>query len=155
MVDYRHFGASSLLKVSALAIRDTVAAFRGKQPVRVALAGTKGQPALMTARDVIDGHYALVPGEMVLADQVAARIGMRIPLYNPGRAARGLAIPALFCVCNEDSVAPAKATVRHVPKARGGQVNRYDTGHFDIHHGVWFERVVADQIEFLRVHVPV
>ena len=151
----RTLGIVSLLKVTVLAVRDTIAAFGHSAPIRVALAGTRGQAALMTAPDVIGGFYALVPDDMVLADQVTARIGMRIPLYYPGRAAADLAMPALFCVCLQDSVAPAKTTLWHVRKARRGQIRRYPTGHFDIYVGEWFERAVSDQIAFLQSHVPV
>ena len=33
-------------------------------------------------------------------------------------------------------------------------MRRYDAGHFDIYIGDDFDRVIADQIAFLRQHVP-
>lgn len=151
----RTLGIVSLLKVTALAARDTIAAWRQSTPVRVALAGARSQAALMTAPGAATGYYALVPDDMVLPDQVTARVGLRIPLYYPGRAAAVLAMPSLFCVCLQDQVAPAKTTLWHVRKARHGQIQRYDTDHFDIYAGEWFERVVSDQIAFLQSHIPV
>ena len=53
-----------------------------------------------------------------------------------------------------DSVAPAKATLRHARKAPRGEIKLYPEGHFDIYLGEPFERVVADQIRFLTNHVP-
>jgi hypothetical protein len=32
-------------------------------------------------------------------------------------------------------------------------VRRYDVGHFDVYTGAQFERVVDDQLDFLRRHV--
>jgi hypothetical protein len=61
----------------------------------------------------------------------------------------------LFCVCETDSVAPAKATLRHARTAPRGVVRLYPEGHFDIYVDEPFQRVVADQIAFLRQHVPV
>jgi hypothetical protein len=57
-------------------------------------------------------------------------------------------------VCETDSVAPAKATLRHARKAPRGEIKLYPEGHFDIYVGDAFERVVADQIRFLTTHVP-
>ena len=82
-------------------------------------------------------------------------MGLRIPLYYPGRAAASLECPALFCVAMKDSVAPSRSTIWHVRKARQGRIKRYRTGHFDLYVEPWFDEVVADQIEFLRNTVPV
>ena len=53
------------------------------------------------------------------------------------------------------SVAPARATLFHARRAPQGEIKRYPDGHFDIYVGQAFERVVKDQIEFLRRRVPV
>ena len=55
---------------------------------------------------------------------------------------------------DDDSVAPAKATLRHAAKAPRGEISRYDAGHFDIYIEDHFERLIADQLAFLRTHVP-
>ena len=63
--------------------------------------------------------------------------------------------PILFAVCEADSVAPPRATMRWAKTAPKGEIRRYDTGHFDIYLGDWFALVIADQIDFVRAHVPV
>lgn len=63
--------------------------------------------------------------------------------------------PILFGVCETDSVAPARATLRHARRAPHGEIKLYPEGHFDIYVGNAFERVVADQLRFLSTHVPV
>ena len=143
------------VKVTARAIADTVAGLLGKAPVMLPLAGPPKSAALMTAPDAVPGYLALVPDGAPHRNEVAARVGLHIPFRRPGRLAAQVHCPTLFCVCETDSVAPAKATLRHARTAPRGVVRLYPEGHFDIYVDEPFERVVADQIAFLRQHVPV
>lgn len=146
-------------KVMALAARDEAAARRGRAPVYVDTVGPKGSAALMTASDAAPGYLGLVPGDpgesTTFRNEVAARLALRLIAHRPGRLAAKVQGPILFCVCDGDSVAPAKATLRHAAKAPRGEIRRYDDGHFAIYTGEGFERVVSDQLEFLGRHVPV
>ncbi|MEV7398047.1 alpha/beta fold hydrolase [Aeromicrobium sp. NPDC092404] len=151
----RAVGLRSLVKLTVLGIRDALRGLRGKPPVLVGLAGGRGDAALMTAPDVRPGLDALMPPGPRPPERVAARVGLRIPFYYPGRAAASLECPALFCVAMKDSVAPSRSTIWHVRKARQGRIKRYRTGHFDLYVEPWFDEVVADQVEFLREAVPV
>jgi dienelactone hydrolase len=148
-------GPVSTLKVAALAARDELARLRGAEPVLVALAGPPGSAALMPTVDADAEFTALMPPGQEFVNAVAARVGPRIALQYPGRAARRVRAPILFSVCDDDSVAPAKATLRHAARAPRGEVIRYPVGHFEIYRGEPFERAVADQIAFLRTHLPV
>ena len=141
-------------KVTARAVRDTISHLLGRPPVMIPTSGPPGSTALMTAPDVMPGYLALVPGASSFQNEVAARAGLGIGLHTPGRATSRIACPILFCICETDTVAPAAAAIRHANKAPRGEVRLYPEGHFDIYVGEAFERVVADQIEFLRSHVP-
>lgn len=90
-----------------------------------------------------------MPDGAALRNEVAARLALRLPLYRPGRLARKVGCPILFCVCTGDSVAPAGPTRRYAAQAPRGEIALYPQGHFDIYVGEAFERVVADQIAFL------
>jgi dienelactone hydrolase len=147
-------GPVSTVKVTALGVRDELSRLRGREPVRVALAGPPGSAALMATEDAAPGFLGLVPEGVDFTNAVAARVGLRIALHRPGRATPKIACPIMFCVCDRDSVAPAKATLRHAARAPRGEVRRYPIGHFDIYTGEDFERAVADQVDFLRRHVP-
>ncbi len=140
-------------RVSALAVRDLVAARLGNPPVMVATAGRPGEVALMTTPDAYPGYLKLMPQGQTVRNEVAARFGMKILGYRPGRAAAKVRCPILFCVCDTDSVAPAGPTLRYAARAPRGTVKRYPEGHFDIYVGDAFERVVADQLEFLDRHL--
>jgi len=145
-------------RLTGAAVRDLLAAATGREPVRVPVAARPGEVGLMTADDVSEGVLELLEAsgltEAEYRSQVPARIGLAVPLARPGRRTKDLTKPALFCVCDRDTVAPAPATLRHAAKAPKGEVRRYDAGHFDIYLGKEFDRVIADQIAFLRKHVP-
>lgn len=144
----------SALKVTALAVKDLLSAARGGPPVTAATVGPKGTAAFMTADDAQVGYLALVPPGLSFPNHLAARLGLQIMRYRPGLKAAALRCPAMFCICETDSVAPAAATLRHVRKAPRGEVRIYREGHFDIYVDQAFERVVADQLSFLQRQVP-
>ena len=62
--------------------------------------------------------------------------------------------PILFCICEIDTVAPSGPTRRYAAMAPRGEVKLYPEGHFEIYVGDAFERVLADQLEFLSRQLP-
>ena len=137
-------------RITALAARDLVAARLGGTPVMVPTVGRPGEVALMNAPDAYPGFVKLVPDGTRLRNEVAARIGVKILPYRPGRLAAKVPCPILFCVCESDSVAPSEPTRRYAATAPRGEVKLYPEGHFDIYVGDAFERVIADQLDFLE-----
>lgn len=142
------------LRVTSRALRDVVGGWLGRRPRLVPLAGPPGTVALMTAPDAVPGYLALVEDGSTFRNEVAARVALDIAFGRPGAQARKLRCPALFVVCEQDTVAPARATLKHVAKAPRGEVVRRDTGHFDIYTGEEFETTVRDELAFLARHVP-
>lgn len=142
------------LKITALALRDRIGALLGAAPVMVPLAGQPGETALMNAPDAYPGYLALKPQDVDIPNFVAARFALDIIRYYPGRKTARITAPVLFCVCETDSVAPAKATLRHAHRAPRREIKQYKDGHFEIYVGEAFERVVRDQLDFLRRMVP-
>src|SRR5205814_10463469 len=100
------------LKVTARAVRDDLSALRGRPPVPIPLVGPPGSTALMSAPDAKPGVDRLTEG-LDVPEHVAARVATRVTFYRPGLALARLRCPVLLCVCDEDSVAPAKAALRH------------------------------------------
>ncbi|MDR6120166.1 pimeloyl-ACP methyl ester carboxylesterase [Aeromicrobium sp. SORGH_AS981] len=142
------------LRVTLRALRDLVGSWFGRRPRSIPLAGEPGTVALMTAPDAVPGYLALVEEGSTFRNEVAARVALDIALGRPGAKARRLRCPALFVVCERDTVAPARATLKHVERAPRGEVVRRDAGHFDIYVGEEFETTVRDELAFLRRHVP-
>ena len=141
-------------RITAKATRDLVGARFGASPVMVPTAGNPGEVALMNAPDAYPGYLKLVPDGTELRNEVAARIGVTILPYRPGRLVAKVPCPILFCICENDSVAPSGPTRRYAATAPRGGVKLYPEGHFAIYVGEAFERVIADQLEFLSRHLP-
>ena len=132
---------------------DVWSALRGREPRLLTLAGAPGEKALMTAPDALPGYQALVPEGTTFVNEVAARVAPTITWHRPGKAARKVKVPILFCVCDHDSVTPAEETLAYARTAPKGEIRSYDAGHFDIYLGEAFEEIVMDQTEFLTRHL--
>ena len=141
-------------RITALAVRDLIGARLGRPPVMVQTAGRPGEVALMHAPDAYPGFLGLVPDGVELRNEVAARIGLKLLPYRPGRLAAKVPCPILFCICETDTVAPSGPTRRYAATAPRGEIKLYPEGHFEIYVGDAFERVLADQLEFLSRHLP-
>lgn len=149
----------STVKISLRAILDTINAGSDRRQAKVLLYGAAGEPALMTAADAIPGVERLVAhAESMGVDYprwVWARVGLRIPLYRPGKLLKHVQAPTLVCICDTDSVAPASAAIKYVGESPNADYRLYPVGHFDIYFDEAFERVVADQTEFLTARLGV
>jgi fermentation-respiration switch protein FrsA (DUF1100 family) len=149
----RALGPVASLRTFPLVARDLAAKVCGRPPVMIRLAAAPGSVALMTAPDAQPGYDALIPAGMRFRNEVAARFIPTAVRYRPGRAAKRIAFPILFCVSNTDSVAPPAQTLRYARSAPRGEIKTYDVGHFDFYVGEAFETVISDQVEFLTRHL--
>ena len=145
----------ALIGATGHALRDVAAKVRGRPPVTVPLVGPLGSASLMTSPDSEPGYRALIPEGAPFVNAVAARFLLHVGLHRPGRAAKDITAPVLFCICDSDAVAPPDVAARYAATAPRGEVKHYPVGHFDIYLGQPFERAVADQTEFLRRHLEV
>lgn len=141
-------------KAVAAALRDTARARLGRPPHMVAVAGPPGSAALLTAPDAEPGYRSLVPDGLGWRNEVAARAVFAVMRDRPGRHAGRVAVPVLFALCETDPLTPAGPAKRSAARAPRGETRVYDIPHFGIYSGDGFERAVADQIGFLRRHVP-
>ncbi|HUS21409.1 MAG TPA: alpha/beta hydrolase [Aeromicrobium sp.] len=149
----RALGPVDSAKLLALAGKDVLAAIRRKEPVRIGLVGKPGSMAAMTAADALPGYLALIPDDVEFVNEIAARFVPTATVYRPGRSARKVAMPILFCICDQDTVAPPAETLAYARTAPKGEIKTYDVGHFDIYRGAPFDAVVADQVDFLTRHL--
>lgn len=143
------------IPLTARALRDAAGARLGRAPVMVPSYGAPGEVALMTSPDSVAGIESLIPAGAEIRSDITARFALDIVRYFPGRDARKVAAPIHFAVCEDDSVAPTRATLRHAAKAPRGEIKMQPGGHFDIYVGADFEANVAEQLDFLARHVPV
>jgi pimeloyl-ACP methyl ester carboxylesterase len=136
-------------RITALAVRDLIGARLGRPPVMVPTIGKPGEVALLSSPDAYPGYLKLLPDGVPVRNEVAARIGITLTPYRPGRLAAKVTCPILFCVSEPDSVAPSGPTLRYAATAPRGEVKLYPEGHFELYVDDAFERAVADQLEFL------
>ena len=142
-------GPAGSLKTLPVVARDVASMVFRRPPAMIPLAGPPGSVALMNAPDALPGYEALLPPETTFRNEVAARFAPTGMTYRPGRAAKKIKFPILFCVSNTDSVTPPAQTLRYARTAPRGEIKRYDAGHFDFYLGEPFEELVRDQVEFL------
>jgi fermentation-respiration switch protein FrsA (DUF1100 family) len=141
------------LKLARAALQDQARALAGRPPLLVKAAGEPGEAALMSAPDALPGFAGLTDPGSAWQNAVAARVGLRIGLYRPGRHAARIAAPLLVCICDDDTLVSTKAAQKAADAAPRGEARHYPIGHFDIYVGEWFERAVTDQTSFLTSHL--
>ena len=149
-------GIGPVARLTVAGLRDAARALRKAEPYYIAAAGAPGSTAVMTTPDSLTGMQALVPsGSTSWENRVAARIALRVGIYRPGLAASRLPCPALFCICDQDSLAPAERTAALAARGPRNEIKRYPVGHFEIYLGDTWEQAVSDQTEFLTRHLEV
>lgn len=149
----RALGPVGTLRLLPTVGRDLLAMATRRAPVLITVAGAPGEKALMTAPDALPGYLALVPDDGTFVNEVAARVAPTITRHRPGKSAKHVKVPILFCICDHDSVTPPEETLAYARTAPRAEIKRYDAGHFDIYLGAPFEAVVADQTDFLTRHL--
>ncbi len=155
----RSTGLMPSLRVSRVGFRDQLRAWTGRTPVYVDSTGAPGQTAVMTSPDAVPGMDKLIAESgLKLGDyptNVAARIVLKIGLYSPRRWAAGVRCPALVQIVDADAITPRRIAETTAARMSAPTVRVYPGGHFDPYVEPLFTSVIADQLSFLREHVPV
>jgi len=141
----RSTGYVHSLRLTAAGLRDEYRARRGKEPFYIPLYGPPGALAGIAAEGLTERVAALTEGE--LDNRYTPRIGLRLRTYKPLRQLPRLRCPVLICVAEPFQPPIAAATAPNVT------LRSYRVGHFDLYSGPQFERVVAEQAEFLSRHL--
>jgi dienelactone hydrolase len=125
----------------------------GRQRVHIPVAGRPGsiawfsQPEALPGFDAIRGDHSLWCNEYVPLSFAGATS------FRAVRVARRVTCPLFVCIGEEDHVVPRNAADRTAERAPRGERGVYPIDHFGGFLGENFERVVADQIEFLSRHL--
>jgi dienelactone hydrolase len=140
-------------RLTAKALADIAARRRGRERVMVPVAGPPGSVAAMTSPDALPGFEAITPPGSRHGDEVAAAITLEALRWRPGKLASSIRCPVLFQVATKDLDTPPDPAIRTSASAPRGELKTYDCGHFDVYLDPQFDRVVADQVEFLSRHL--
>jgi dienelactone hydrolase len=142
-------GLTTVMRVTVAGLRDTARQLRGAEPYYIPAAAAPGELGVMTTPDSLSGMTALVPAETNWQNRVAARITLRVGMYRPLLKAGKLPCPALFCICDDDSLVPAARTDKLARRGAQNEIKHYPVGHFEIYTGPTWEQAVSDQTDFL------
>lgn len=140
------------LRLNAAAIRDGIAALRGRDPELIPLAAPPGAIAAMNAAEALPGYEAVAGPTW--RNEITARALLCEP-FNRGVARMDeLRCPVLIQVAERDEVIPPEGGYAAAWNAKGrAEVREYPCAHFDIYVGEWRERSIADQLHFLGRHL--
>lgn len=151
-------GLRASLRVMAPAVRDLVGSLVGREPVRIDSVGAPGRVGMMTTPDARPGMLKLISesglSEASYPQTVAARIALTIGSYSPKRWVSRVECPALVQIVSDDTITPRHVAQAAAAKIRHSTVKVYPGGHFDPYVEPLFDTVIADQIDFLNLHVP-
>ncbi len=154
----RATGFAASMRIAPYAIRDQINALMGRRPVYVPLVGRPGELGIMTTPDALPGLEKLMVdsnlSEGAYREDVAARIGLKIGLYSPRRAAANITCPTLIQIAENDAITPRAVAEKVASRIKQATVRTYDCSHFDPYVEPTFSNVIADQLNFLRENVP-
>jgi dienelactone hydrolase len=125
----------------------------GRQRVHIPVAARPGsiawfsQPEALPGFEVIRGDHSLWRNEFLPLSFAGATS------FRAVRVAHRVRCPLFVCIGEEDHVVPRRAAERTAERAPRGERGVYPIDHFSGFLGENFERVVADQIEFLSRHL--
>jgi fermentation-respiration switch protein FrsA (DUF1100 family) len=125
----------------------------GRQQVHFMVAGRPGSKALFTQSEALPGFDA-IRGDRSLWRNEFLPLSFATSNSRAVRVAHRVQCPLFVAIGEEDHVVPRAAAERTVERAPRGERGVYPIDHFRGFLGEDFERVVADQIEFLSRQLP-
>lgn len=141
---------ATAIRLTGRALSDLAAARLGRERVMVPAAGEPGTVAAMTSPDALPGFESITPPGSRHRNTVAASIALQALAWRPGRTADRISCPLLVQVAAQDAITPPGPAARAAAAAPYGELRSYGCGHFGVYNPPWFDRVVADQVDFLR-----
>jgi uncharacterized protein len=140
------------LKISS---QDYMGAKVGLSPKTLPVIAHQGLCFLPTA-DSYSGYISIVNRDFFWSGEIPARLFFHLLRYRPIQNVRKINIPVLFIAAKHDSLIPIELSREAATNiAPFVQYHEWDMKHFDIYHGIWFEKTVATQLEFLHQHIGV
>ncbi len=124
----------------------------GLRRVHVPVAGPPGSYAWFTQPGALSGFEA-VRGKDSLWNNEFLPLKFAKLTYRPFRVAHRVLCPLFVTIGEQDDVVSRNAAERTVKRAPRGECDVYPIDHFGGFLGKNFDRVVADQIEFLSRHL--
>lgn len=150
----RYGGIPYTLKMLGHGLMDVAQAALGRPPHYIPVIARTGEIAAMSSPDAYDGFLQMLSPVTRWRNEVTARSVLYLPWYRPITQVGQVQCPALYVICEQDSVAPADAARKAARLTPRSDVVTLACGHFDVYGGVMFERSIDAQLQFLMANVP-
>lgn len=145
----RNGGVSHLARATGNGLRDALRGLTGRAPHLVPMVGEPSSNAIIVKTGA-GKAFAAIAGP-TWQNELCARTALEAGLNRPVRFASRVRCPLLVQVGTCDSICPPQAGRHAVAKAGArGELREYPVDHVDVYVGVWQERALADQLDFLR-----
>jgi dienelactone hydrolase len=134
---------------------DAARGILGRPPHYIPMVGAPGEVAV-TATPQAQEHIASLSGESrdtLWRNEVAPRALFAMMRYKPGDQAQRLGMPVLVSIAERDLETPEEFSRQIAERAPRGELRRYPVSHFDFYRDPVRQRILADQIDFLRTHL--
>lgn len=135
------------------ALRDQLGALLGRDPFYLPVIGPPGAMAALTTDGANDLYREMYPPGYDYPNRAAARMGLWIGAYSPGRDAAKVKCPLLVVIGDKDTITPVKPARKLAEKAPQAEVITYPGGHFDAYFGEQFDRIAQAEADFLSRHL--
>lgn len=137
------------LRLIGAGLRDVARMATFREPHYVANVGRTGELAIMNTEDAWEGFLALIPQGASFDNRCAARVAFTFPFYRPIRKARAVRVPTLIVAATQDSLIPIESIRKTAARIPQCKLVELDCPHFAPYTGVWFERSIHAQLDFL------
>jgi dienelactone hydrolase len=153
-VEGRSPGAT--LRLLGAILWDALRGALGLPPAYIPMIGAPDQVAVVSTAEAARHLETLAggAGQTRWRNQIAPRGLLPMMRYRPAEDAARLRAPLLVCIATEDRESPEALTRALAERAPRGTLRRYPGTHFDFYTDPALrERVLADQLAFLRQHL--
>lgn len=148
---FENYGIGHFLRLIVHAQRDKGRSRFGLSPHRYPIVGKPGTMAMLSTPGAFEGYVNLLKGSETFRNEVCARALLMAHGPDPVQSSAEVKCPILFLVCEHDNLASPESHKRAADiLGEKAKVVSYPIGHFDIYVGEYFEKAVAEKIDFLK-----
>ena len=152
-VEGRSTGAA--LRLLGAILWDTLKGSLRLEPFYIRMVGKPGELAVTSTQEA-DHHIAVLTGGEIATrwkNEIAPRGLLQMMRYRPAVDAARLQAPLLVCAAEQDRETPVATAQQLADVAPRGELRVYQGTHFDFYtEPAIRDRVLTDQLEFLREH---
>ena len=143
-----------MLWLARSALRDKARALLGRSPYLIPVVGPPGERAMLNSADAWSTFEAVLGENSLWRNELAARVLLKLPKHRPITQTGQVECPVLIQIVDLETVVRNEPSIKAAERVPLGELREYaGLHHFDVYVGEGFERLVADQVAFLRKHL--